>query len=175
MHIRKAVVSDIKVIHKILNHYGDQGLLLPRSLSELYDHSRDFFVLAPDKEDLSGPDKRSDRATPGAEGSTLEKQEIGGVCGLGVCWDDLAEIKSLAVLPDQQGRSYGRKLVEACLNEARILGLKRVFVLTYIPDFFSKFGFRTVEKSVLPHKIWADCLKCPKFPDCDETALVTDL
>ena len=150
MRIRKAVVGDVKTIHKILNHYADQGLLLPRSLSEFYDHLRDYFVLADD----------------------VEMDLIYGVCGLGVCWEDLAEIKSLAVTDDHQGKGFGSQLVEACLKEARSLGLKRVFTLTYVPGFFIRLGFHEVEKLSLPHKIWADCLKCPKFPNCDETALM---
>ena len=153
MHIRKAVISDVRSIHQSLNYYADKNLLLARSLSELYDHLRDYFVL-----------------TDNAQG-----QIIRGVCGLGICWEDLAEIRSLAVSEDQQGKGSGSQLVETCLEEADALGLKRVFVLTYVPDFFEKIGFRTVDKSVLPHKIWADCLKCPKFPNCDETALMIDL
>jgi amino-acid N-acetyltransferase len=153
MHIRKAVVRDVKIIHQILNHYADQGLLLPRSLSEFYDHIRDYLVLEND-----------------CEGGSIH-----GVCGLGICWEDLAEIKSLAVSEGQRGKGFGFQLVEACLNEARALGLKRVFTLTYIPGFFVRLGFEEIEKSYLPHKIWADCLKCPKFPHCDETALMIDL
>ncbi|MBK5100858.1 MAG: N-acetyltransferase [Desulfobacteraceae bacterium] len=153
MHIRRAVVEDVKAIHKIINHYADQGLLLPRSLSEFYDHLRDYFVLEND----------------------YERHSILGVCGLGICWEDLAEIKSLAVSEDQQGKGFGFQLVEVCLKDARSLGLKRAFTLTYIPDFFVRLGFKEIEKSSLPHKIWAECLKCPKFPDCDETALIIDL
>ena len=153
MHIRKAVIRDVPDIHKILNHYAEKDLLLPRSLSALYDHLRDYFVLA---------DKK-----PG--------HPIKGVCGLGICWEDLAEIRSLAVTADQQGKGSGTRLVEMCLKEAENLGLKKVFVLTYVPDFFKRLGFREVNKSVLPHKIWADCLNCPKFPDCDETAMMIDL
>ncbi|MBW1900471.1 MAG: N-acetyltransferase [Deltaproteobacteria bacterium] len=153
MHIRKAVISDVRSIHQSLNYYADKNLLLARSLSELYDHLRDYFVL-----------------TDNAQG-----QIIRGVCGLGICWEDLAEIRSLAVSEDQQGKGSGFQLVETCLKEADALGLKRVFVLTYVPAFFEKIGFSKVDKSVLPHKIWADCLKCPKFPNCDETALMIDL
>ena len=153
MRIRKAVIGDITVIHKILNHFADQGLLLHRSLSELYDHLRDYYVLEED----------DDRGT------------VRGVCGLRVCWEDLAEIKSLAVSEESQDRGMGARLVDTCLEEARSLGLKRVFTLTYVPEFFRKIGFKLVDKSVLPHKIWADCLNCPKFPDCDETALLMDL
>jgi len=153
MIVRKALIPDVQNIHKILNYYGDKDLLLPRSLSELYDHLRDYFV-------LEDPE---------------QGHVIRGVCGLGVCWADLAEIKSLAVSEDVQGKGFGRQLVEACLKEADSLGLKKVFVLTYIPEFFEKIGFNIVDKSVLPHKIWSDCLKCPKFPNCDETALMIDL
>lgn len=151
--IRKAVIEDVKTIHRMLSHYGDQGLLLARPLSELYDHLRDFLVLVTD-----------DR-----------EEKILGTCALGICWEDLAEIRSLAVVGDQQRRKFATQLVEACLNEARSLGIKRVFALTYVEGFFAKMGFRTVEKSELPHKVWADCLKCPKFPSCDETAMVLDL
>ena len=148
--IRKATTVDIGHIQKLLNHYADEGLLLPRALSELYDHLRDFFVLEDDH----------------------RRGTIIGACALGICWEDLAEIRSLAVSRDQQGKNLGTELVMACLDEARALGLRRIFTLTYIPEFFSKLGFREVEKSELPHKVWADCLKCTKFPDCDETAMV---
>jgi amino-acid N-acetyltransferase len=151
--IRKATTGDIKAIHEILNYYAGQGLLLPRSLSELYDHIRDFFVV------------KSDEAYQG----------IHGVCGLGICWEDLAEIKSLAVSEDYQKMGLGRRLVETCLKDARTLGLMKVFTLTYIPDYFERLGFHEVDKSTLPHKVWADCLKCAKFPDCDETAMIIEL
>lgn len=149
--IRKAVAADVEAAHKILNFFAEQGLLLPRSLSELYEHLRDYFVL------------------------DVDQGHIQGICGLGICWSDLAEIESLAVSDGQQGKGFGRKLVDACLEEARLLGINRVFTLTYVPDFFLKLGFREVDKAVLPQKIWADCLKCPKFPNCDETALMLDL
>jgi amino-acid N-acetyltransferase len=152
MVIQKATTADVRSIHGILAVYAEEGLLLSRPLSELYDHLRDYFVL---KE---------------AGGS-----EVLGVCALGICWQDLAEIRSLAVRKDHHGKGYGVKLVDACLDEARSLELKRIFTLSYIPAFFQKLGFREVEKSILPHKIWADCLKCPKFPDCDETALMLEL
>ena len=153
MSIKNAVIGDVKAIHKILNYYADKGLLLPRSLSELYDHLRDFFVLE----------------------IGYQTNSIQGVSALGICWEGLAEIKSLAVTAAHQGKGLGSQLVEACLDEARNLGLESVFTLTYIPEFFTRLGFREVEKSVLPHKIWADCLKCSKFPDCDEKALMIEL
>jgi amino-acid N-acetyltransferase len=151
MAIRKAVVKEVGEIHKLLCRYADQGLLLPRSLSEIYDHLRDFSVI----EDVNG--------------------SIIAVCALGVCWEELGEIRSLAVIEGHQGKNFGTLLVENCLEEAVSLGLNKIFALTYVPDFFIKVGFRMIEKSTLPHKIWADCLKCPKFPDCDEIAMIRDL
>ena len=154
MNIRKAVIKDIKTIHEILNHYADQGLLLPRSLSELYDHLRDFFVLVEDADN---------------------DHTVYGVSGLRICWEDLAEIKSLAISEKEKGKGFGARLVEACLEDARSFGLKRVFALTYIPDFFKKFGFVQIDRSELPLKIWADCILCVKFPDCDETAMMKQM
>ena len=150
--VRKAVIEDVEPIHEILNTFAAEERLLPRPLSELYEHLRAYFVLE------TAPDER-----------------IQGVCGLGICWKDLAEIESLAVEKTFQGRGLGRKLVDACLREAVDLGLHKLFTLTYVPEFFVKIGFYEVDKSCLPHKIWADCLKCPKFPDCDETALMLQL
>jgi amino-acid N-acetyltransferase len=148
--IRKAYVKEVGQIYRLLSHYAGQGLLLPRSLSEIYDHLRDFYVM-------------EDSAKPG---------EIIAVCALGICWEDLAEIRSLAVIEESQGKDYGSLIVNKCLEEAASLGVKKVFTLTYVTGFFSKVGFEQIEKSALPHKIWADCFKCPKFPDCDEIAMM---
>ena len=147
--IRKAVVQEAKEIHRLLNYYGNKGILLPRSLSELYEHLRDFYVVENDVRD-----------------------KIVAVCALGLCWDDLAEIRSLAVEEAFQGRNYGTALVEKCVDEAKELGLRKIFTLTYVPGYFSRLGFAEVDKSELPHKVWSDCLKCTKFPDCDETAMI---
>jgi amino-acid N-acetyltransferase len=149
--IRKAVISEVIQIQRVLNHYGDRGILLPRSLSELYEHLRDFYVV------------------PDNDGHII------AVCALGLCWEDLAEIRSLAVVEKYQGHDYGIMLVEKCIEEAKALGLKRVFTLTYVPEYFKKLGFRIVDKSELPHKVWSDCLRCTKFPDCDETALIKEI
>lgn len=149
--IRKARISDVRPIHGLLTHFAARGLLLPRSLSELYDQLRDCAV-------YEAPDG-----------------QVAGVVALNICWEDLAEIRSLAVCEDYQGRGIGRKLVEFCLSEAITLGIFRVFTLTYQTKFFEKLGFRQVDKGLLPHKIWADCIKCPKFPDCDESALLMEL
>lgn len=149
--IRKAKIADTKEIQRLINHFAKEGTLLPRSLSEIYDNLRDFFI-------YEGQD-----------------HHIGGVCALHICWEDLAEIRSLAVAEGERERGIGRKLVKACLEEARQLGVSQVFLLTYIPPYFERAGFRLVEKSTLPHKIWSDCIRCVKFPNCDETAMMLDL
>ena len=148
--IRPATVNDIKTIQKTLEYYADKELLLPRSLNDLYDNLRDFIVLQ-------------------------EEDEILGVSSLHVCWEDLGEIRSLAVLPAHTRQGIGCRLVEVCENEARKLGLKRVFTLTYQENFFAGLGYRTIDKSELPHKVWGECLKCVKFPDCDEIAMIKKL
>ncbi len=144
--IRPARMSDVRQIHTLLQRFADRGVLLGRSISSLYDDLRDFII--------------------------FEDHGIKGVCALHICWDDLAEIRSLAVAPDAQGRGIGRALVHSCLDEARSLEIGRVFVLTYQAAFFRKLGFADCDKRDLPHKIWSDCLHCPKFPDCDEEALI---
>lgn len=152
LYLRKARISDVKVIHKILMNYAKEGILLPRSFSELYTHLRDFLVLA-----------------------HRNTQEVYGCCALNIVWEDLAEIKSLAVVKEKQRQNWGRRLVEACLSEAITLGVYKVFALTYQEHFFSKLGFKKVDKDVLPQKVWADCLKCPKFPECDEVAMLIEM
>lgn len=148
--IRKAIIPDVKEIHRLLLDYARDGLLLSRSLAELYESVRDFYVFE-------------------ADGKVI------GTAALNICWEDLAELRSLAVHPDYNGRGAGKELVQACLDEARRLGIRRVFALTYKQAFFEKLGFVVIEKSQLPHKIWGDCMKCAKFPDCDEIALSIDL
>jgi amino-acid N-acetyltransferase len=149
--IRRATIADAEQIQRLINQFADAGRLLPRSLSEIYDNLRDFHV-------YEGQD-----------------HHIEGVCALHICWKDLAEIRSLAVATQERKKGIGMKFVEACLEEARQLGIKQVFLLTYIPPYFERVGFRVVDKSTLPHKIWADCVKCVKFPDCDETAMIINL
>ncbi len=149
--IRKAKIGDVQAIHSLLNYFADKGLLLPRSLSELYDYLRDYAVYE----------------TPTGE--------VGGVVALHICWENLAEIRSLAVAEAHQAKGIGRSLVEFCLSEAIALDIYTIFTLTYQADFFKKLGFRMVDKGDLPHKIWADCVKCPKFPNCDESALLMEL
>jgi amino-acid N-acetyltransferase len=148
--IRKARMADVKAIQRLIAEYARKGDMLPRSLSEIYENLRDYFVF----EENGG--------------------DIVGSAAIHLMWEDLAEVRSLAVREGEMRRGIGTQLVEACISEAIVLGITRVFALTYKPDFFERLGFQQVDKSELPHKIWSDCLKCAKFPDCDEVALVAD-
>ena len=150
--IRKARIDDARQIHGLLNQFSKTGSVLPRSLSEIYDNLRDFYIYF-----------REEKGDPIA------------TCAIHICWENLAEIRSLAVIKNFEKRGIASRLVNTCLSEASELGIRQVFVLTYVAEFFKKFGFKEVEKSILPHKIWTDCLKCSQFPDCDETAMIIDL
>ena len=141
--IRKATVKDGEKIFNILQTFAIQGVLLPRSLNNIYENIRDFFVYE-------------------------ENGEIVGIGSLHVFWEDLAEIKSLAVLPQHQHKGIGKKIVEHCIEEAKQLGVKKVFALTYLPEFFQKLGFEIVDKSEFPQKVWTECIHCVKFNDCKE-------
>jgi amino-acid N-acetyltransferase len=148
--IRKAQINDVKDIQKLLITFASRGDMLSRSLSEIYESLRDFYVFEEDRVIL-------------------------GVAALHIVWEDLAEVRSVAVSEDVGRKGIGSRLVQACIAEAREIGLKRIFCLTYKPDFFGKHGFHLVDKSELPHKVWGDCIKCVKFPDCDENAMILDL
>lgn len=147
MPIRPARVGDVPAIYELIKTFAERKLMIRRSLGELYQTVRDFVVC-------------------------VEEGRIVGCAALHVFWEDLAELKSLAVAEDQHGRGVGRALVDACLREAERLELMSIFTLTYVPDFFEKCGYRQVDKSQLPHKIWNECVRCPLFPNCTEIALI---
>jgi amino-acid N-acetyltransferase len=148
--IRKARIGDIKHIQGLINSFAKKDLMLPRSLNEIYENLRDFWVFE-------------------------DGRKIIGCAALHICWDDLVEIKAVAVAKKQQGKGIGQKLVEACIDEARELGARKAFLLTYKPEYFKRFGFKRTSHSSLPHKIWAECINCPKFPNCQEIALIRQL
>ena len=148
--IRKARMSDVKGIQQLIAEYARKGDMLPRSLADIYENLRDYFIFEEDDGELVGS------------------------AAIHIMWEDLAEVRSLAVREGKMRRGIGTRLVESCISEAIVLGIGRVFALTYKPGFFEKLGFHIVDKSELPQKIWTDCLKCSKFPDCDEVALVAD-
>ncbi|MCD6567839.1 MAG: N-acetyltransferase [Dehalococcoidia bacterium] len=148
MKIDRAKITDASSIHKMVNHFAGKGEMLPRALSDIYENIRDYFVIRDDE------------------------YGVVGCAALHVNWIDLAEIRSLAVEEKSQNKGGGSSLVDACLKESEELGISRVFCLTRRPAFFQSCGFVMVDKKELPHKVWAECYRCPLFPDCDEVALM---
>jgi len=145
--IEKAKIQDVSQIHKLINHFADRDEMLPRSLSEIYENTRDYFVYR-------------------------QGERVLACAALHIMWSDLAEVKSVAVAEEHQKQGTGTMLVEACLKEAEALGISTVFCLTYQPAFFTRFGLSEIDKMELPRKVWTDCFRCPKFPDCGEVALI---
>lgn len=145
--IEKAKIQDVAQVHKLINHFADRDEMLPRSLSEIYENTRDYFVYRQGKRVLA-------------------------CAALHIMWSDLAEIKSVAVAEEHQKQGIGTMLVEACLQEAMTLGIPTIFCLTYQPAFFTRFGLIEIDKMELPRKVWTECFRCPKFPDCGEVALI---
>ncbi|MFZ3065562.1 MAG: N-acetyltransferase [Nitrospirota bacterium] len=146
--IRKAKISDAKKIHELINYYAKKELMLYRSLNDIYENIRDFSIY---------------------EG---KKGDVLGACALHIGWEGMGEIRSLAVKQGYTKKGIGKDLVEGILREASEFGIKTIFVLTYIPNFFKKIGFKEIDKKKLPQKVWTECVNCPKFPDCDETAMI---
>lgn len=146
MIFRKATFKDVEAMQQVINQYAEKGLMLARSRNMLYETLRDFIL---------------------AE----ENGKIVGVGALHMVWDELAEIRALAVAPEAVGKGVGRKIVESLEMEAIALGVKTLFALTYQPEFFAKLGFKEEPKENLSHKVWKECINCPKFPNCDEIAM----
>lgn len=147
MIFRKARITDVETIHALITHYADMGLMLARSRAMLYEFIRDFTV---------------------AE----DNGKLIAAGALHILWEDLAEVRALTVAPGFTKKNIGRGMVETFVKEARELGIPKVFSLTYQPGFFQKCGFSLVSKEVLPHKVWKECIECPKFPNCDESAVL---
>jgi amino-acid N-acetyltransferase len=150
VRVRRATLSDVEDMHALINHFAGLGLMLPKSRNNLYQNIRDFFVAEKDG-------------------------QFAGCCALHVIWGDLGEIRSLAVVEAYQNNGVGRRLAHAALEDAVALKLPRVFALTYQQSFFEHLGFVEVPKSSMPQKVWGECMDCPKFPDCDEVAMILDL
>jgi amino-acid N-acetyltransferase len=149
--IRKALIHEVPEIRRLLTVFAQEGDILPRTLADLYGQLRDYCVFREDQ----GP--------------------LLGVAALHICWEGLGEIRSLAVVPTHQRQGIGSNLVKSCLAEARALGLNQVFCLTLRPDFFKRFGFQVVSREELLPIVWADCVNCVKFPDCDEIPMMLNL
>jgi amino-acid N-acetyltransferase len=147
--IRRATLADVEEMHRLINQFASEGLMLPKSRNKLYQNIRDFFV-------------------------ATDEAGFAGCCALHVIWNDLGEIRSLAVEKKYQKNGVGRKLARAALQDATALKLPRVFALTYQKAFFERLGFVEVDKAEMPQKVWGECMNCPKFPNCDETAMILD-
>ena len=148
--IRPAAIHDVPEIHHLLEIYAAQGNLLPRSMSELYRHLRDFFVI-----EING--------------------HVAACAALEIFTESLGEVRSLVVADEFKGKGFGRLLVKRVAEEARTIELKRLMALTYVAPFFHKLGFKTVAKDTLPEKVWGICVKCYKFNNCDETAVLLEI
>ena len=148
--IRPAAIGDVPYIHHLLEIYAAQGNLLPRTMNELYRHLRDFFVA-----EVNG--------------------QVAGCGALEIFTESLGEVRSLVVDDAWKGQGFGRLLVQRIIEEARAIGLKRLMALTYVAPFFHKLGFKTVPMDTLPEKVWGICVKCYKYNNCDETAVLLEL
>lgn len=137
-------------IHKLVNSFAAKDRMLPRPMSEIYENLRDFFI-------------------------AREGDKVLGCGALHICWGDLVEIKSIAVAEEKQRKGIGMELVNACIEEAKALDIPAIFCLTYEPAFFKRFGFEEVGLMDLPRKVWGECQRCPKYPDCDEIAMLLKL
>jgi len=149
MLYRKATMADIPAIHTLVNDYAGSGLMLRRPLMMLYESVRDFVVAV-------------DEPTG----------EVVGVGGLHIMWQDLAEVRSLAVKPGLTKTGVGRGIIDFLVKDGLDLGLTRLFALTYQQGFFEKVGFSVVQKETLPQKVWKECVYCDRFHCCDEIAMI---
>jgi amino-acid N-acetyltransferase len=150
-NIRKARLDDVPAIYELLKHMAGRQLLLPRSLANLYEMIQTFWV------------------------GEAEDGRLAGAAALQVAWESLGEVRSLAVREEWGGQGLGPALTLAVEEEAAALGVGRLFVLTYVPDFFAGLNFTVIPLAELPQKIWAVCFQCIHFPDCQETAMIKQL
>lgn len=148
--IRKPAATDVQAITALIDEASGNGMLLPRPVTEVVEFLRDFHVY-------------------------IDNDKVAGCCALHLDTAKLAEIRSLVVAPGLRGKGAGKALVEACLAEARRLGIPRVYALTRSASFFERRGFYEIDKHDLPQKVFKDCVRCPKFPDCDEVAMIYDI
>jgi amino-acid N-acetyltransferase len=144
--VRPAVVADAKLVMQLVNELALKQVMLPRSPASVIENIRDFVIA-----EVNG--------------------EFAGCGALAITWTDIAEVRSLAVAPAMQKHGIGRTIVDALVEDAKRLGIPRLFAFTYVPGFFAKLGFTICEHEQLPHKVFNDCMHCPKFLACDEIAM----
>lgn len=150
MKIRPAKVQDVKQMQKIIEFYADNKEMLHRSLNSIYENIQEYVVAE-------------------VKGKII-------ACGaLHVSWDNLAEVKALAVERTYARRGIGTKIVKTLEENALGLGIFTTFALSFKPAFFQKMGYEIISREVLPQKIWSECINCHLFPDCGEVPLIKDL
>ena len=149
---RQAKFSDVEEIYNLIAGYASQGIMLPKPHSVLYENIREFIVA-----------------------EEIGEKKIIGTGALHMTWNELAEVRSMAVHEDYKRHGIGADIVKKLLAEGVEVGVKKFFTLTYTPQFFQSLGFKTVDKNTLPHKIWKECIECPKFPNCDEIAMILEI
>jgi amino-acid N-acetyltransferase len=148
--VRRASAADVPAMKALIDAFARQNRMLFRSAAELAEHIAEYHVY-------------------------VEGEALLGVCGLHPVAGGLAEVRGLAVSEAAGGRGVGRRLVEACVEQARELGISKVYTLTLVPQFFEKLRFFQVDKGTLHLKVWYECYRCPKFANCDEIAMVRPL
>jgi amino-acid N-acetyltransferase len=151
--VRKAKLSDVPAVHKLINYYAERQLMLPKTHLQLYENLRDYSAVV----------------------DSLDDNAMLGCAALHIYWQNLAEIRAVAVSPETKAKGLGTMLVESLIQEAREYRLEQVFVFTYVPQFFSRFGFIQVDHRSMPLKVYNECFHCPKFNTCDELAMVLHL
>lgn len=148
---RHATFADVEEIFALIENYASKGIMLPKPHNVLYETIREFAVAVDE-----------------------ETGKVVGTGALHLTWNELAEIRSMAVHPDYARQGIGAEIVKKLLEDGRKVGVKKFFTLTYSPEFFATLGFKIVEKETLPHKIWKECIDCPKFANCDETGMTLE-
>ena len=148
--VTQATLNEGEQIFELINLWASRGQLLPRTLGEVYENIRDFYVVH-------------------------EDNKVVGCAALHITWNDLAELKSIAVIDEKHSNGYGKMLVEECVKEGKVLNLSKIFALTYQPQFFEKLGWKQADVMTLPQKVWNECYRCPKFPACEEIAVTLEL
>ena len=146
---RTAVFADVESIYELIAGYAAQGLMLPKPHNILYETIREFVVAV-----------------------EVDTEKIVGTGALHLTWNELAEVRSMAVHEDYKRQGIGAEIVKKLLEQGRKVGVKKFFTLTYSPQFFESLGFRITARESLPHKIWKECIDCPKFANCDEIAMI---
>lgn len=149
---RQATFADVEEIYNLIAGYASQGIMLPKPHNVLYETIREFVVA-----------------------EEIAEKKIVGTGALHLTWNELAEVRSMAVHEDYRRQGIGAEIVKKLLEEGREVGVKKFFTLTYSPQFFQSLGFKTTTRESLPHKIWKECIECPKFPNCDEIAMTLEV